>query len=80
MYKDRRQRVDDRIVSVHMPFIRPIKRGKGGSKNAEFGPKISASITDGFVRADRIDFNAFNECNDLQGQVEGESLQRRVVR
>lgn len=71
MYKDRRGRVDDRIVSVHMPFIRPIKRGKGGGKNTEFGPKISASITEGFVRADRIDFDAFNECGDLQGQVNG---------
>jgi hypothetical protein len=71
MYKDRRRRVDDRIVSVHMPFIRPIKRGKGGGKNTEFGPKISASITEGFVRADRIDFDAFNESGDLRMQVEG---------
>lgn len=71
MYKDRRRRVDDRIVSVHMPFIRPIKRGKGGGKNTEFGPKISASITEGFVKADRIDFDAFNECGDLIKQVEG---------
>jgi hypothetical protein len=71
MYQDRRRRVDDRIVSVHMPFIRPIKRGKGGVKNTEFGPKISASITEGFVRADRIDFDAFSEGADLQMQVEG---------
>jgi hypothetical protein len=71
MYRDRRRRVDNRIVSVQMPFIRPIKRGKGGGKNTEFGPKISASITEGFVRADRIDFNAFNECGDLIKQVEG---------
>ena len=71
MYRDRRRRVDDRIVSVHMPFIRPIKRGKGGTKNTEFGPKISASVTEGFVRGDRIDFIVFNESTDLQMQVEG---------
>ena len=35
---------------------------KGGGKNTEFGPKINAGMTEGFVRADRIDFNAFNEC------------------
>lgn len=71
MYKDRRQRVDDRIVSVHMPFVRPIKRGKGGGKDTGFGPKISASQTEGFIRTDRVDFNAFNEAGDLPGQVEG---------
>lgn len=70
MHTDRRRRVDDRIVSVGQPHVRPIKRGKGGMKNTEFGPKINASVTEGFVRADQIDFNAFNEANHLIAQVE----------
>ena len=71
MHRDRRRRVDNRIVSVGQPHVRPVKRGKGGSKNTEFGPKINASVTEGFTRADQIDFNAFNEANHLIAQVEG---------
>ncbi len=71
MHRDRRRRVNNRIVSVHQPHVRPIKRGKGGGKNTEFGPKINASVTEGFTRADQIDFNAFNEANHLIAQVEG---------
>ena len=71
MLKDGRRRVDDRLVSVVQPHIRPIKRGKGGGKQTEFGPKINASVTEGFVRADRIDFNAFNESEGLIDQIEG---------
>lgn len=71
MLKDGRRRIDDRIVSVVQPHIRPIKRGKAGGKLTEFGPKINASVTEGFVRADRIDFNAFHEAEDLIVQVEG---------
>ena len=71
MYNDGRRRVDDRLVSIAQPHIRPIKRGKGGGKDTEFGPKINASLTEGFVRADQIDFNAFNEANLLEQQIEG---------
>ena len=71
MLRDGRRRIDDRIVSVVQPHIRPIKRGKGGTKNTEFGPKINAGLTEGFVRADQIAFNAFNESEGLIDQVEG---------
>ena len=71
MYASGRRSVKDRIVSIHMPFIRPIKRGKGGTKNTEFGPKINATITEGFAWSHRMDFNAFNESCDLPDQVEG---------
>ena len=70
MYKGGRRRVDDRLVSIAQPHIRPIKRGKGGGKDTEFGPKINAGITEGFIRADQIDFNAFNEANLLCEQIE----------
>ena len=71
MLRDGRRRIDDRIVSVVQPHIRPIKRGKGGTKNTEFGPKINAGLTEGFVRADQIAFDAFNESEGLIDQVEG---------
>jgi hypothetical protein len=73
MYKDRRRRVDDRLVNLHQPFVRPIKRGKAG-KPTEFGAKINMSETEGFVRMDRIDFNNFNESTGLIGQVEAYKL------
>ena len=40
-------------------------------KNTEFGPKINVGLTEGFVRADQIAFNAFNESEGLIDQVEG---------
>ena len=70
MFKGGRRRVDDRLVSIAQPHVRPIKRGKGGGKDTEFGPKINAGITEGFIRADQIDFNAFNEANLLCEQIE----------
>jgi IS5 family transposase len=44
MFRDRRRRIDDRIVSIQQPHARPIKRGKGGGKDTEFGPKINVSM------------------------------------
>ncbi|MBF0278120.1 MAG: hypothetical protein HQM13_10030 [SAR324 cluster bacterium] len=57
------------IVSISQPHVRPIVRGKQ-SVPVEFGENISASINDGFVNLDRIDWNPFNESVDLQSQVE----------
>ncbi|MBK8493200.1 MAG: transposase [Saprospirales bacterium] len=71
MFRDRRRRIDDRIISIHQPHARPIKRGKGGGKDTEFGPKINVSVTEGIARVDQIDFNAFNEANYLEDQIEG---------
>ncbi|MBK7410047.1 MAG: transposase [Saprospirales bacterium] len=71
MFRDRRRRIDDRIISIHQPHARPIKRGKGGGKDTEFGPKINVSVTEGIARVDQINFNAFNEANYLEDQIEG---------
>jgi len=73
MYKDGRRRVDDRIVNLAQPFVRPIKRGKAG-KPTEFGAKINVSETEGFARMDRIDFDNFNEGTGLIDQVEAYKL------
>ena len=49
-----------RIVSLHMPFVRPIKRGKAGAET-EFGPKVAVSVVEGAVFVERISFEDFNE-------------------
>lgn len=68
MYDHHSLRIDDRIVSINKPHVTPIKRGKAGS-STEFGAKISASVVEGFVFADRISWNNFNESTDLIHQV-----------
>jgi len=68
MYDHRSLRIDDRIVSINKPHVRPIKRGKAGA-STEFGAKISASVVEGFVFADRISWNNFNESTDLINQI-----------
>ena len=47
MYNSNSQRIDDRIVSIAQPHVRPIKRGKAG-RDTEFGAKLSLSVVDGF--------------------------------
>jgi hypothetical protein len=69
MYDQGIHRVDDRIVSISQPHVRPIKRGKSGS-DTEFGAKLSVSMVDGYSFVDRTSWDNFNECLDLQNQVE----------
>ncbi len=68
MYDHNTQRIDDRIVSINKPHVRPIKRGKAGA-STEFGAKISASVVDGLIFPDRISWNNFNESTDLIDQI-----------
>ena len=69
MYENKISRIEDRIVSLSQPHIRPIVRGKAGTP-VEFGAKLSISLRDGYVFLDRIDWNNFNESGDLKAQVE----------
>lgn len=69
MYKNRVNKVDNRIVSLSQPHIRPIVRGKAG-KRTEFGAKISLSLCEGFSFIDRLSWDSFNESNDLSMQIE----------
>lgn len=48
MYQQRQRRMDDRIVSIAQPHIRPIVRGKAGTP-VEFGAKIAIRCVDGYV-------------------------------
>ncbi len=69
MYENKEQRVDDRIVSLTQPHIRPIVRGKAG-KPVEFGAKLSVSYHNGYVFIDRLSWDNFNESGDLKSQAE----------
>lgn len=69
MYQKKSRRVDDRIVSISQPHVRPIKRGKAG-RDTEFGAKLSVSVVDGFSFVDRLSWDNFNEGGDLIEQLE----------
>jgi hypothetical protein len=64
MYENKTHSVGGRIVSLAQPWIRPIVRGKAGTP-VEFGAKLHLSSPDGFVRVERLSFEAFNEACDL---------------
>jgi len=59
----------NRIVSVYQPYVRPIVRGKAKA-NTEFGAKINLSEVEGFSRIDRLNWEAYNESEDIELQVE----------
>ncbi len=69
MYENESNRIDDRIVSIRQPHIRPIMRGKTG-KTVEFGAKISVSCFDQYVFLDHLSWDNFNESGDLKTQIE----------
>ena len=70
MFGDKRKRIEDRLVSLQQPHARPIKRGKSGGRDTEFGPKLNVSLSEEMARVDQIDFNAFNESQGLIAQIE----------
>ncbi len=70
MYRQKKNRIDDRIVSLHRPWTRPIVRGKSGDKKVEFGPKAALSYVDGFVFLDHISSDNFAEAALVNTQIE----------
>lgn len=69
MYQGKEHKIQDRIVSLHMPFVRPIVRGKTNA-DVEFGAKLSISVINGFTYMEQLSFDAYNEGTTLQGSVE----------
>jgi hypothetical protein len=69
MYNSKTNRIDDRIVSVNQPQVRPIVRQKK-SAPVEFGAQVSTSIMNGLKRIESIKWDACNEADDLPGQIE----------
>jgi IS5 family transposase len=72
MYVEKVRKIEDRIVSFWRPYVRPIKRGKGGRKDVEFGPKVSLSHVDGLTFVNVFDHDNYSEAKTeiLQEQID----------
>jgi transposase, IS5 family len=69
MYDHKVHSIDNRIVSIHQPHVRPIVRGKTNAY-VEFGSKIQVSIMKGITFLEDISWEAFNEGTRLISTVE----------
>lgn len=63
MHREGVNRVAERIVSFWREYVRPIKRGKGGANETEFGPKVSVSYVDGFAFVDEFRHENYSEAD-----------------
>lgn len=68
MHRKRTHNIDDRIVNISQPHIRPIVRGKAKAKT-EFGAKISISVVDGFTYLDYFSFDSYNKGTLLEKHI-----------
>jgi hypothetical protein len=66
--------IQDRIVSIHKWYVRPIVRGKE-SKPVEFGAKVNKLQVDGINFIEHLSFDAFNESTRFE---QGIYLQRKL--
>lgn len=69
MFDNHKHSVANRIVNLNQPHVRPIVRGKASAKT-EFGAKVEISVIDGYVRVEKLSWDAYNECDSLMGIVE----------
>ena len=69
MYQNHIHSIEDRIVSIHQPHVRPIVRGKSQAK-VEFGSKIHLSLIDGISFLDELSWDAYNEGSHMMQYVE----------
>ncbi|AGL00595.1 IS5 family transposase [Desulfoscipio gibsoniae] len=69
MYTYRKHKINDRIVSISQPHVRPIVRGKA-TADVEFGAKVAISMVDGYAFVETLSWDAFNEGVTLQESVE----------
>jgi IS5 family transposase len=69
MYTLKKHQVDNRIVSISQPHIRPIVRGKAKA-STEFGAKVAISMVDGYMYVDELSWDPFNESVNFEQAVE----------
>ncbi len=69
MYDGKTHQVQDRIVSISQPHVRPIVRGKANA-STEFGAKVAISVVNGDAFIERLDWDNFNEGGTLKDSVE----------
>ena len=60
MHEKKTNSIENRIVSISQPHIRPIVRGKAASA-VEFGAKVNTSVVNGYIFVDEINYNAYYE-------------------
>ncbi len=68
MYARKTHRISDRIVSLHRPYVRPIKTGKQ-ARDTESGAKGALMHVDGFLFLDQLKHEAFNESEFAVAQI-----------
>lgn len=70
MFENNTHSVENRIVSINQPYIRPIVRGKAKSP-VEFGAKLDLSVDENVMaRVEKLSFDAYNESEVLKTAVE----------
>jgi hypothetical protein len=69
LYHHKTWSVEQRILSISKPHVRPIARGKARWM-FEFGAKLSLSLVDGLSEVHRLSWEPYHECADLAGQIE----------
>jgi len=69
MHRSQTKSIENRIVNIHQPHVRPIVRGKDGAK-VEFGSKLQVAVVKGFTFIDYLSWDAFNENQYLTHTVE----------
>jgi IS5 family transposase len=69
MFRKGTRRTENRIVSIHQPWVRPIVRGKTAAPT-EFGAKVELSMNNGYARVEEIRWDAYNEGTTLIQSVE----------
>jgi IS5 family transposase len=68
-FKSKSTSIDNRIVSISQPHVRPIVRGKASAKT-EFGAKIAVCIVDGYSFIEDLEWENFNEATRLIKSIE----------
>jgi IS5 family transposase len=74
MYDTKTHRVEDRIVSINQPYVRPIVRGKV-TADTEFGAKVAVSLVNGYAFVDKLSWDNFHEGVELKDCI-GKHYQR----
>lgn len=69
MFDHHTHSVENRIISLSQPYLRPIVRGKIKAP-VEFGAKLDISVCGGFTRLEKQSFEAYNESTTLKAIIE----------
>src|SRR5699024_9497711 len=69
MFETKSSSIEDRIVSISQPHVRPIVRGKTNAR-VEFGAKLSVSVVDVYAFLDVLSWDSYHEGKGLRESVE----------